>query len=85
VAEQWEIPYQIEIMPKHSGTDVFAMQVTAEGIPTMVMGIPLRYMHSPLEVVDYKDIERGGRLLAEFIGSLLPSDAKNIQWDEEND
>ena len=40
----------METMPRHSGTDAYAMQVAAEGIPTMVIGIPLRYMHTPVEI-----------------------------------
>lgn len=70
LAEKLEIPHQKEVNPRHSGTDAFAMQVVAEGIPTLVIGIPLRYMHSPVEMVHYRDIERAGRLLAEFISSL---------------
>ena len=70
LAEKLEIPHQKELNPIHSGTDAFAMQIVAEGIPTLVIGIPLRYMHSPVEMVHYRDIERAGRLLAEFICSL---------------
>ena len=57
-------------MPRHSGTDAFAIQVAAQGIPTMVISIPLRYMHTPVEVVALKDIRRTARLLAEFITRL---------------
>ena len=70
VADELEIPYQVELMPRHSGTDAYGMQVACEGIPTMVIGIPLRYMHTPVEVVSLKDIRRVGRLLAEFIAHL---------------
>jgi endoglucanase len=69
-AERLEIPHAMEYMPRHSGTDAFATQVTAEGIPTAIVGIPLRYMHTPVEVVALKDIQRAGRLLAEFIAGL---------------
>ena len=57
-------------MPRHSGTDAYAMQVVAEGIPTMVISIPLRYMHTPVELVALKDISRTGHLLAEFIAQI---------------
>ncbi len=83
LAEQLEIPYAVEIMPRHSGTDTYAMQVTAAGIPTMVIGIPLRYMHTPVEVVAYKDIQRAGRLMAEFITRLEPDFVEKITWDED--
>jgi len=81
LAERLEIPYQLEVMPRHSGTDAFAMQVTAEGIPSMVLGIPLRYMHTPVEVVSLKDIQRAGRLLAEFIAGLDVDFIAKITWD----
>jgi endoglucanase len=70
VADQFEIPYAVEVMPRHSGTDAFALQVAAEGIPTMVVSIPLRYMHTSVEVVALKDIKRTSHLLSEFITQL---------------
>lgn len=70
VAEQLEIPYAVEVMPSHSGTDAFALQVATEGIPTMVVAIPLRYMHTPVEVVALKDIRRTAHLVSEFIAQL---------------
>jgi tetrahedral aminopeptidase len=53
-----------------SGTDAYAIQVTREGIPTGLISIPLRYMHTMVETVDMADIERTGRILAEFITRL---------------
>lgn len=82
LAERLEIPYSVEAMPRHSGTDVFAMQVTAEGIPSMVVGIPLRYMHTPVEMVSMKDIERASRLLAEFTASLEVDFIEKITWED---
>ena len=70
VAEAQEIPYQVEPVPGGSGTDAWAMQVTREGVPTALIGIPLRYMHTSVETVSVKDIERAGRLLALFIARL---------------
>jgi endoglucanase len=70
VAEDLDIPFKKEVTPRHSGTDAYAMQVASEGIPTFVLGIPLRYMHTAVEVVSIKDIKRAGRLLAEFAARL---------------
>ncbi|MBT3392237.1 MAG: M42 family peptidase [Chloroflexi bacterium] len=70
VADDLEIPYQIEPMPRHSGTDAYALQIAREGIPTMVVSIPLRYMHTPVEIISLKDIQRTGRLLADFVTAL---------------
>lgn len=82
LADELEIPYQLEPMPRQSGTDAIALQVTAEGVPTMVLSIPLRYMHTPVEIVSLKDIRRAGRLLAEFIAHLDPDFLKNLTWDK---
>jgi putative aminopeptidase FrvX len=81
VAERVEIPVMDEAMPEYSLTDADAMQLTAEGIPTMVVSIPERYMHTPVELVALKDIQRAGRLLAEFIASLEADFINKISWD----
>jgi endoglucanase len=82
LAERLEIPYATEIMSKSSGTDGMGMQVTAEGIPNFVLSIPLRYMHTPVEMVALKDIQRAGRLLAEFVSGLEPDFLSTIAWDD---
>lgn len=82
VADQFEIPNRLEATPRHSGTDAFALQITANGIPTMVIGIPLRYMHTPVEVISMKDVKRVGRLLAEFISSLTDDFMDTLTWDD---
>jgi len=82
LAEKLEIPFIIEAMPRHSGTDAYAMQVVAAGFPSMVIGIPLRYMHTPVEVVSLKDIQRGGRLIAEFTARLESDFLKKINWED---
>ena len=55
---------------RYSGTDAFALQVAREGVPTGLVGIPLRYMHTMVESVDTADVKRCGRLLGEFIARL---------------
>jgi endoglucanase len=82
LAETLEIPYQVEILPRHSETEAFAMQVTAEGIPTMVISIPLRYMHTPVEMIAIQDVTRTGRLLAEFAAGLKADFMETLVWDE---
>lgn len=83
-ADRCELPYNLSVYPSGSGTDAMGMQIVAEGIPTMVISIPLRYMHTPVELVALKDIERTGRLLAEFITGLEPDFVeKKLSWEEE--
>lgn len=81
LAEKLDIPHHVELMPSSTGTDADAMQIVAEGIPNMVVGIPLRYMHTPVEVVALRDITRAGHLLAEFIARLEPDFMDKIRWD----
>ena len=73
-AKAHEIPHQIDPMPWPGGTDAAAIQMTREGIPTSLLSIPLRYMHTVVETVALPDIERTGRLLAHFIAELTDKD-----------
>ncbi|MFM8874663.1 MAG: M42 family peptidase, partial [Anaerolineae bacterium] len=81
VAEHVEIPVADDLMPEYSSTDADAMQLIAEGIPTMVVSIPQRYMHTAVELVASKDIQRAGRLMAEFVASLEADFIERIVWD----
>ncbi len=70
VADDLEIPYGIEPMPGSSGTDAWAIQVSQAGVPTGVLSVPIRYMHSPVEMVGLTDLDRTARLLAAYIARL---------------
>jgi putative aminopeptidase FrvX len=82
LAERIDMPFEVEIYPRYSGTDAMGMQIVAEGIPSMVLSIPLRYMHTPVEVISLKDVQRTGRLLAQFIAGLAPDFVDQIRWEE---
>lgn len=81
LAEHLEIPFQQEIMPRFSGTDADDIQLIAEGIPSMLVSIPIRYMHTAVEVVALKDINRAGRLIAEFAINLNDDFMNDLSWD----
>ncbi len=81
LAREMDQHYGIEVMPRSSGTDSMMMQVVGEGIPNMVLGIPIRYMHTSTELVAVSDIYRAGRLLARFI-SQLKSDSNKILFEK---
>ena len=69
-AQRLELNAPVEPMPGNSLTDGWAIQVARAGIPTGIVEIPIRNMHTPVETVAVKDVERAGRLLAEFIVGL---------------
>ena len=64
------IPVQKEVMERSSGTNGWGMQIANEGVATAVLSIPLKYMHTPVEVVELSDIEDTARLLAAFAQGL---------------
>ena len=82
VATDLEIPVQVEVAAGGTGTDANAMQITREGIPTALLSIPLRNMHTPIETLAVKDIERTGRLLAHFIARLDDTFMDTLDWEE---
>jgi endoglucanase len=82
LADSLEIPWKIDPIPANAGTDAYAMQMSADGIPTMLIGIPLRYMHTPVEMVSLKDVRRAGRLLAEFAATLEAGFMERLAWDD---
>ena len=53
-------------VPRATGTDANAIQISREGVACGLIGIPNRYMHSPVEVVHLEDLSNAAKLLAEF-------------------
>lgn len=77
-AKKYEVKHQKEIASGRSGTDAWAIQVAREGIPTALISLPLRYMHTSVETVCLKDIDRIARLMALFITELDQSFAETL-------
>jgi endoglucanase len=69
-ARAHEIPAHFEPMPGASGTDAMAIQMVQAGVATAVISTPTRYMHTPVETLAVRDLERTARLLAHFIAEL---------------
>lgn len=69
-ARQHEIPVQVRGVPRATGTDANAIQISRDGVAAGLVGIPNRYMHSPVEVVCLDDLDRAARLLAEFCAGV---------------
>ncbi|MDH3223946.1 MAG: M42 family metallopeptidase [Gemmatimonadota bacterium] len=70
VAEAEQIPYTVQAAPLRTSTDADAIHLVRGGIPTALVSIPNRYMHSPSEVVAISDLFDTARLLAAFVVSL---------------
>lgn len=73
-AEKEKIPHQLEAEPRPTGTDARAIQIARSGVATGLISVPLRYMHTPSEIVDLQDIEHCVRLLVAFAISLKKGD-----------
>jgi endoglucanase len=71
-AREKEIAVQVRGVPRATGTDANAMQLSREGVATGLIGIPNRYMHSPVEVVSLSDLNNAARLLAAFCLGVTP-------------
>lgn len=74
VAEQNGISHQIEVMGGSSGTDAWVIQLLEEGIPTVMLSIPLRYMHTPIEQIALSDVDEAVALLKSFITEVCQND-----------
>ena len=72
VAEANGIPTTTTVAPRRTATDADHMAPSRAGVPTAVVSVPNRYMHSPNEVIDLRDVERTIELLAAYIGGLDP-------------
>lgn len=66
-ADKKEIPYQIETEGSSTGTNAWAVAKNAENCRCALLSVPIRYMHSTCEVVNYSDIENAAKILAAFI------------------
>ncbi len=67
IAKEKEIPYQVEVLGAHTGTNADVMSNMRGGVVTGVVSIPLRYMHTPIEEIQLSDLEAVGKLLCEYV------------------
>ena len=70
VAAKDKLPLQHEAISRSTRTDADVIYTALDGIPCALISIPLRYMHSPVEIVSMKDVESAARLAAGFVASL---------------
>ncbi|MDP2873384.1 MAG: M42 family metallopeptidase [Bacillota bacterium] len=80
VAADCGIPIQHEVSPGATGTDAWAINIARAGIPTALLSIPLRYMHTSVETAAMSDVVQTGRLLAEFCGRVDRALVEGLRW-----
>ncbi|MDE3088651.1 MAG: M42 family metallopeptidase [Chloroflexota bacterium] len=72
-AEEFKIPYQLEVLVGGS-TDAMAMQISREGVPAGCVSIPERYVHSPSEMVDFGDMQNAVKLVVNVLSKPIKLD-----------
>jgi endoglucanase len=71
-AAREDIPYQVDVAPGGTGTDGNAMQLNRGGMAVGILGVPLRYMHTPCELLSLADVENCARLMAAYCRTVRP-------------
>lgn len=72
-AAKESIPYQVDVAPGGTGTDGNAMQLNQAGMAVGIMGVALRYMHTPQELLSITDVEDCARLMAAYCRQVKPN------------
>lgn len=75
LAKEKDIKYNIDVDGGDTGTDAWAIQVTREGVPTALLSLPLKYMHTSVETINMEDLEATAALMTAFI-----KDVKEADW-----
>lgn len=71
VAEKNKLPYQIEVMSGTTGTNADRFSVNKSGVKAVTLSIPLKYMHTPVEVISLSDVENTAQLIAAYISEVV--------------
>ncbi len=77
VAREHNVQVQHEVMPRSTGTDADKIGVSRGGVPTALLELPLKYMHTTVETLDTGSLKECGRLLARFAAAVSPA------WEDE--
>ncbi|MDD4780515.1 MAG: M20/M25/M40 family metallo-hydrolase [Tissierellia bacterium] len=78
VCKEYNYKIQYEAVPAATGTDTESLQINREGIPCILLSIPLRYMHTSVETIDIEDVKNTGKAIARFINEIDNSDLEEI-------
>lgn len=75
IGDEKDIPYQVEGISRGTGTDANVIQLTKSGVATGLLGLPCRYIHSPVEMLSLQDVKNTVRLLKEFVLKALKTES----------
>ncbi len=67
IAENKNMPYQIEVMNGETGTNADRFSVNKSGVKAITLSVPLKYMHTPVEVISLSDVENTAQLIAAYL------------------
>ena len=79
VADENDIPLQHETSARRTGTDTDSIFKSRSGVPSALLSVPLRYMHSTVEIIDTEDVEQCIQLYVAFTRSLTPDDHFGVE------
>ena len=69
-AREHNVKVQTEVDPRSTATDLDELQITRAGVPSVLLSLPLKYMHTTVETIDLNALREGGRLIAHFLAEL---------------
>ena len=78
IAKEYDMKYQVEVESGNTGTDAWDIQIAGQGVPSLIISIPIRYMHTSVEVINIDDIKNTGRLVAKFIEKLSDGELEGL-------
>lgn len=78
VCKGYNIPFQLEVEAGNTGTDAWDIQVAGEGVATLLISIPIKYMHTSVETVNMDDIKNTGYMMAKLIESIKGEELEEL-------
>ena len=78
-AKRHRVEHTTEISGGATWTDADPLQISKEGVPTVLISIPLRYMHTTVETLSLETVREAGRLMAEFIADIA-EEWEGLEW-----
>ncbi|KOF57386.1 MULTISPECIES: zinc-binding metallopeptidase family protein [Clostridium] len=77
-ANSYGIKYKVEVEPGNTGCDAWDTQISRSGVPSVLVSIPIKYMHTSVELVSVDDINNTGILISKFIQELNSIDVEEL-------